>query len=540
MTEVSNLLLFIALLFLTGYHLLDVIPDQRRPRIHVSKRVLLVMTFLVPLALLVPVTKVVTVLVQQFQVGWFEAIYTVFLTYSAGQAAFYSLLIASILVVLTLKTSEELPLIICKFILVLLLIGLSGWASHAASLTGISGFLSNSIHLLATSLWIGPLLMVAWFAKHPMENPAAFAAWYSPLAALSVGAITLTGFLLMGNIVPEYVNSWMITYGQLLVIKHILFVPLLLFGFRHSLLLRRIKKHGHARSMKSSFRMESVIAVFILAVTAFMTEQTPPHEVIQTLQTEQISPLIQLFLNQPILVNQTLQFDLNTSSSILLVAGLFLFIGGMFILLQSHKVWGGLAGFLIASILVYSGLMVSATPEDTVIDDTVYETDYDAIKASYSEETEIAILKQEELESNRQMVVYTVNDSDLVAQMIEVTSDGFKRLPASMLTIGGTAITDEEQKIRTFRVQNGNWHHDAYDYTYVTFGMIRQPEDVARVQIHYEGGSYIAELEANVFINTTSSNELWNDQHPIDFLSDDGTVIETYAREVMEEGVYCH
>ncbi|WP_332694620.1 hypothetical protein [Halalkalibacter lacteus] len=64
--------------------------------------------------------------------------------------------------------------------------------------------------------------------------------------------------------------------------------------------------------------------------------------------------------------------------------------------------------------------------------------------------------------------------------------------------------------------------------------------DVARVQIHYEGGSYIAQVEENTFINIVSTNENWADQHPIDFLADNGQVIETYARNVMEEGVYCH
>ncbi|WP_100372983.1 copper resistance D family protein [Bacillus sp. FJAT-45037] len=539
MVELSQLLLMLSFLLLVGYHLLLVIPQSIRPSIHIPKKIVLSVTALVPVLLLVPVYNILNVLVTQFSIGLAEALPTVFLTYAVGQSALISFFGTIILFVLTYSNQRSFQVRMIQLLLVLVLVLSSGWASHAASIAGVLGFISNSVHLLAVSAWIGPVFVIAWFSRS-IDQKKAFAAWFSPLAVLCVLAITATGLLLMGDIVPQYVNSWMITYGQLLLIKHILFIPLLILGFRHSFLMRSVKKGISERNLMISFKIESIVAILVLAITTWMTEQTPPHEVIDTLQTESISPLFSWFVDQPILPGQTLSIEFGAGILISLMASLVLFLIALFILVRSSRIIVPLIVLACTSGLLYFSLMMGATPIDMVMDETVYATKQEAISATYSSDSVVTIHKEEELDATRVIVIYTVDQADLVAQVLEKTTDGMKRLPASMLTIGGSKVTEEDQKIRTFRVQSGAFSDLQFGYTYVTFGMIQEPVDVARVQIHYEGGSYISELEQQVFINRTSSDELWNDQHPIDFLLDDGTVIETYARQVMEEGVYCH
>ncbi|MDV2885132.1 CopD family protein [Alkalihalophilus pseudofirmus] len=539
MISLSNVVLSFAFLILTGYHLLALIPEGKRAAIDVPRWLLLLLTGVIPFMLLAPVWNILTVLVTQFQVSWVEALYTVFFSYSSGQAAWLSILTAVVLFVLTIRNSGSVYMKVSALLLVLILIALSGWASHAASLTGLSGFIANTGHLLGVSAWIGVLFVLGWFGKH-LTDAKAFSAWFSPLALVSVTLIIGSGFLLMGEIAPEYVNAWMLTYGQLLLIKHILFIPLLLFGAHHIWLIRKSNNQLNLGKLQMTFRIEALIAFIIIAISAFMTEETPPHEVIQTLQTENTSFLFELFQQQPLLVNQMLQLEWNMLSvSLIALSFVFLLTASRW-LTGRVKVWSAMASLFVFCFLFYAGLMQSVLAVDTAVDETIYETKIEAIEASYASDSIVSLLAAEELDEHRVMTIYTVNDQDLVAEVLEATADGYKRLPAAMLTVGGTAVTDEDQKIRTFRVQHGNWHDEAYKYTYVTFGMIKEPVDVARVQIHYEGGSYIAELENHVFINKVSSQELWNDQHPIDFLSDDGSVIETYARQVMEEGVYCH
>ena len=341
----------------------------------------------------------------------------------------------------------------------------------------------------------------------------------------------------MSVIVPDYVSSWVITYGQLLLIKHLLFLPLLAFGLHHFLLGLKYKENDDNKKILTSFKVESLLATMILFISAVMTEQTPPHEVVQTLQTENLSWFAQLFISESSSFS-AIQFQVSFQSLTLLACSALFFIYS-FCLVRRDWLKRSLFVFLLSVIMTYSGLMASIEVSDEIVDHTIYYTVEEAIKYSYKEAQRIDIILTE-LTDDEVSVVYTVDDRDLVAEKLLKVEEGYKRLPAAMLTIGGTAIIDEDQKIRTFRVRSGNWHDDEFKFTYVTFGVIRQPDKVARVQIHYEGGSYISELENETFLNVVSSQEMWDDQHPIDFLSMDGRVIETYARNVMEEGVYCH
>ncbi|MDT8860574.1 CopD family protein [Alkalihalobacillus sp. MEB130] len=529
--SLANILLYICFSLLMGYFVLHAIPQTYRPRIVVSTNGMRFLLILIPFLLLVPVIRVIITLYQQFSVPLGESIGTVALEYSIGHAFVLSVVVTSFMFVFLSKLKGSWVAVS----LVGFLVVLGSWSSHGAAVAGTFGFVGNSLHLLAVSVWIGILAVVAWFGKDGAEIQS-FTKWFSIVAVCSVLVIIISGFMLMGAIVPEYVQSWLLTYGQLLFIKHLLFLPLLIFGLHHLLLgLKKKVDHGN---VVASFQVESILALFIFGISAFMTEQTPPHEVAQTLQTEQVSRLMDAFLSDHISVG-AIYLSASIVTIMLFVTALLLFIYASWSLFKPIKVMRATVIFAISIVLMYITVMLSVDMKGYEQDDTVYSSIEEALSQTYDEDTMIDILVTEQ-HDDQMNIVYMVNQHELVAERLEQVEDGYKRLPAAMLTIGGTAVLDEKQKIRTFRVQSGNWHNDSFAYTYVTFGMIQEPVDVARVQIHYEGGSYIAGLEEETFINVVSSNENWADQHPIDFLADNGQVIETYARNVMEEGVYCH
>ncbi len=522
--------------------MLALVPKTKRPSIDVPKYAIIGAACVFPLLMLVRIISLTSTLHRQFSLSWLEAFTTVVTTYTVGQAFLFSLFLSVILLIshrLRIEGAQR-QLKWLRFALVIALLGAASWASHSAAIDGLRGFFANMLHLAAVSVWIGVLFVVSWFSTES-KHQAAFQRWFSPLAGLSVAAIIVSGFMLMGQIVPEYVNAWLLTYGQLLLLKHLLFLPLLLFGFRHLFLLRKQASLLTGRRLLRSFKIESVLAIAILLVSAIMTEQTPPHEVLQTLQTEETVPIIHLFLSEPLQEGQALSFSPGLSAIALMLVAIGLFSISLRWLLRRTHAGKPLALASLALAFGYSSLMLAVEPSSYAIDDTIYSTVEEAISVPYSQDTDIELLLAAE-EGGVMQVVYMTNETELVAEKLAIASGstGYQRLPAAMLTIGGTAITSENQKIRTFRVESGYWHNEDFNYTYVTFGRIVEPEAAARVHIHYEGASHIAELENHVFLKAVSSEEQWGAEHPIDILAADGTVLDVYARDVIEEGVYCH
>jgi putative copper resistance protein D len=96
-------------------------------------------------------------------------------------------------------------------------------------------------------------------------------------------------------ITPNYVNGWIINYGQALLIKHLLFIPLLLFGFMNGYLMEKRLHQDPGFDPRKWLRAESIFALLIFVTTAFMGFQTPPHESDESSVPVPTSPLFQLF-----------------------------------------------------------------------------------------------------------------------------------------------------------------------------------------------------------------------------------------------------
>ncbi|HUS14825.1 MAG TPA: copper resistance protein CopC [Chloroflexia bacterium] len=124
-------------------------------------------------------------------------------------------------------------------------------ASHGAAAPNIAGLplgmLSDGLHLLATAAWIGGLLYLAVvllpvLRRAEPQAAAGVLAWlvprFSNLALASVGVLVVTGVfnLSIHSLDPGAVAAS--DYGRVLVIKHLLFLPLLTLGAANNRVMR--------------------------------------------------------------------------------------------------------------------------------------------------------------------------------------------------------------------------------------------------------------------------------------------------------------
>jgi putative copper resistance protein D len=153
---------------------------------------------------------------------------------------------------------------------------------HASTLDPVWGFFSQSLHVLAVAVWLGLLLLFAWFAGERV-NWKSVLKWFTPLSISCMAIIIAAGIMIMFKVSSEYVSAWVLPYGQALLLKHLLMIPLLMIAFLNGFLYYYKLKKDPSFDPRSWFKAEGVVAVLILAVTAYMSQQAPPHEVSQTL-----------------------------------------------------------------------------------------------------------------------------------------------------------------------------------------------------------------------------------------------------------------
>lgn len=178
---------------------------------------------------------------------------------------------------------------ICSILLLVGMMGAQGWTSHVASLYGIIGFVSQTLHLYALSIWAGTLLIAAWFL--PNSQWKSYIAWFHPTAIIAMIMIVASGFTLMVSVVPEYVNSWVLPYGQALLLKHLLLVPLIVLAIFNGWWMKKKMTRDTTFDPKPWAKAEGVIVLLIFSITGFMNQQSPPHNVSDTLRESPASPL---------------------------------------------------------------------------------------------------------------------------------------------------------------------------------------------------------------------------------------------------------
>jgi copper resistance protein D len=245
--------------------------------------------------------------------------------------------------------------------LVVMMLVSYAYARHVSSLDPVWGFFSQSIHVLGVAVWLGLLLMFGWFSGEHVTWQNVLK-WFTPLSLSCLTAILVAGFFVMGYVAPEYVQSWILTYGQSLLVKHLLMLPLLTFAFINGFLYRYKVKKDPDFDPRPWYRGESLIATAILLVTSFMSQQAPPHEVSETLLNEKPSSLFLYWYQAHFDSSQKLHVVPNGEGLVLLLMSTFLFllVGICYfkwkripvVLVSSAVLLGSISAYLAAMIMV--------------------------------------------------------------------------------------------------------------------------------------------------------------------------------------------
>lgn len=359
MSYVSEALLYVCFAVLTGTFILRVIPEHRRPLVQVPSGLLLACTIAIPILEFVPIHQSAVLFAKDVEIPYGQMVKNILLELNNGKAWIWSTVasigLAFLLGLRSFRDDKHMPKV-GLFIMFLLILWL-GYASHASSLYGTKGWLVHSAHFLAVTAWIGVLLTVSWFSKDS-RNWDAFLGWFSPLAIGCMLITFIAGITLMTFTTPQYVNSWMLPYGQMLLLKHLLIAPLLLFAYTNGFGYRKKLNEDSSFNPRPWLKAESIIALLLFIVTGALGQQTPPHKVKETLQSVSPSKLFTTIYNGHFSPDLTLKLSIGLDSILMLAAAVIMMFG-LIRMYRDNKVYPAFAMGLLTSIFGYFALMFS-------------------------------------------------------------------------------------------------------------------------------------------------------------------------------------
>ena len=327
MNYVSEFLLYCCFGILVGNQLLTLIPESKRPTIYVPHWLVNVSIIGIAFLSFFPLLSIVKLFAQDFENGYWMIFKAVLFDFNVGHAWLITLFLAALLIIIRsirrMTNEPKLEYLSAAFTLALILA--FGWASHCTASYQLKGFIPHATHFLAVSVWIGTLLVVSWFSKNS-DNWFAFLKWFSPLAFICMVATISAGFFLMTLLVPDYVNAWIVSYGQALLFKHLLIIPLLTFAFINGVMARRKFKENPDFNPIPWVRAESIIALLVFWAMAVMGQQSPPDHLAAVIQFDKPSVLFDSFYEGTIEPTTTIQFIAGGNSILLGVVYLLLLL----------------------------------------------------------------------------------------------------------------------------------------------------------------------------------------------------------------------
>ncbi|MCM3588292.1 CopD family protein [Mesobacillus maritimus] len=308
---ISQTLLYLCFSVLTGSFILLLVPSNYRPDLKISKVLLLIPSLALPVFAFFPVLDLTLYIAPRL--GLFESLKIVLTTYTVGTAWDFTLL-GSILLVLLIALAKSTEKRTFAFLGILLTSGLIitvAWSSHASTMDPILGIISDFIHLAAVSVWVGILLIIGWCSLN-QKNWLEFLSWFSTVAIGCLVATALSGLFLMDILVEGYIDSWMVSYGQGLLIKHLFLLPLVFYALVNGFIVKYKLTKDDSFNPIPWIRGEGFILFVIFAITAFFSQQSPPHGHYKT--SEAVSPLFRFFHSDIIDAGSTIGFVVNSST----------------------------------------------------------------------------------------------------------------------------------------------------------------------------------------------------------------------------------
>ena len=279
---VSELLIYIGGALWAGRLLLLFISEDKKPAVGQLDGLACAALVSIVAGAGFPLWRVVSYFQQEMDLSFREALRASLFEVRIGQyflMVYFSALMGLIIVFI------KRILIIKRWLLlgvtIPLFLGISG-TSHAAAKHGLLGLVLQTGHFSLMALWVGVVFVIGSCARDS-NHWLSFLRWFSPFAQLTFLGVIVTGFFLMRQSVPlsEYRNAWNVPYGQALLWKHLLLIPLLGYAFINGTLVKRRLQKEPTFDPRRGLRFESLILGCIFFATATLSNLEPPD--VQTL-----------------------------------------------------------------------------------------------------------------------------------------------------------------------------------------------------------------------------------------------------------------
>ena len=308
---ISQTALYLAISILVGTLILLSVPESARPNIKVSKNVLLLCAGLIPLLCFVPVLDIIWFLTPRL--GFVQSLSIVLTTNTIGTAWDFTFLLSLVLVAFVwlgkIEKKPGQPLLGVGIIFgIIFTISLS---SHASSIRQGIGILFDFLHLASVSIWVGILFVIGWFSTN-RENWILFLNWFSYVALSCLLTIAFSGLFMMNIILENYKSSLLSSYSQGLLVKLLFIFPVLLYAFVNRFVIKRKIMVDCSFNPIPWIRLEGFLLFIIFSITAFFTQQDPPHR--DFLTEEAVSSLFRLIHGDFVIKDATISFSFSVST----------------------------------------------------------------------------------------------------------------------------------------------------------------------------------------------------------------------------------
>ncbi|MFP7495065.1 hypothetical protein SFC66_14915 [Terribacillus saccharophilus] len=178
---------------------------------------------------------------------------------------------------------------VLTFILFLGMVFLYAFGSQAGE-AGFVDFISRFIHLGASVFWVGVLIHVCFYTPEHFSWES-FLKWFKPFVILLVLTVIISSVTvtLSAMDIQDYGNVLMLTYGQVLLIKYILFIPVLVFTIitfstKKSRLVPIFRPIDWIRSV-------TILLGIIFICNAILSSSATPANITEVLRNEGSAPI---------------------------------------------------------------------------------------------------------------------------------------------------------------------------------------------------------------------------------------------------------
>ncbi|MDK8193089.1 CopD family protein [Paenibacillus sp. UMB7766-LJ446] len=246
---------------------------------------------------------------------------SVMLSFAEGKAYMWTLMLSALSMTMVLLNHRLTRLHSGGLLLFAIgIVATLSWSSHSSSYFGLPGFWTHFIHLIFVTIWAGILSVAGRYMPNKTENWKSFLSWYHPFAVVAMIIILLSGLLLNFRNDPDYVNSWVTSYGQSLLLKHLLIIPMFVIAFFNGFIIKRKLRRGDFNP-SAWLTVEAILILLIYVATGFLNQQPAPHELNSDTMKLSASGLYDWF-NQGRVIDYPVQFTIDPINVFLYILAL--------------------------------------------------------------------------------------------------------------------------------------------------------------------------------------------------------------------------